>query len=139
MNNKNAQIDTEIVHRLIKIPALWVKDGVIITKTFDEVCADIANKRNTAWCGAYELIKHDNQKEECFIVPKSKSLKILEDDNQPQDAEKKTKGKLRSIDQNIEKNRKLDKQLLHKDELTNKSQKKLKNLRNNCTMTSAHL
>jgi hypothetical protein len=37
-----------------------------IGKSFDEVCQDILNKRNTDYCGAYELIKHDKLKKECF-------------------------------------------------------------------------
>lgn len=42
-----------------------------ITKSFDEVCQDIMNKRNTDYCGAYELMKHDKLKNECFkLKPK---------------------------------------------------------------------
>ena len=37
-----------------------------ITKSFEEVCQDILNKRNTDYCGAYELIKHDKLKKEYF-------------------------------------------------------------------------
>lgn len=37
-----------------------------IQKSFDEVCRDIENKRNNDYCGAYELIKHDKLKNECF-------------------------------------------------------------------------
>jgi hypothetical protein len=45
-----------------------------ITKSFDEVCKDILNKRNTDYCGAYELMRHDKLKNECFKVkPKAGS------------------------------------------------------------------
>jgi len=39
-----------------------------ISKSFEEVCQDIMNKRNTDYCGAYELIKHDKLKNECFKI-----------------------------------------------------------------------
>ena len=61
LNNKNAQIDTEIVQALFTF-------NLNITKTFDEVCQDILNKRNTDYCGAYELMKHDKLKSECFKI-----------------------------------------------------------------------
>ena len=59
INNKNAQIDTTIVNELFRY-------NPNIGKSFDEVCQDILNKRNTDYCGAYELIKHDKLKKECF-------------------------------------------------------------------------
>jgi 5'-AMP-activated protein kinase, catalytic alpha subunit len=61
MNNKNAQIDTQIAQELFTL-------NLNITKTFDEVCQDILNKRNTDYCGAYELMKHDKLKSECFKI-----------------------------------------------------------------------
>jgi hypothetical protein len=59
MNNKSNQIDRQIVKELFTF-------NLNITKDFDEVCQDILNKRNTDYCGAYELIKHDKIKNECF-------------------------------------------------------------------------
>jgi len=44
-----------------------------ITKSFEEVSQDILNKRNTDYCGAYELIKHDKIKNECFKIKKGPS------------------------------------------------------------------
>jgi len=61
MNNKNAQIDKQIVNELFNL-------NMSITKSFDEVCQDIMNKRNTDYCGAYELMKHDKLKNECFKI-----------------------------------------------------------------------
>lgn len=61
MNNKNAQIDTQIVHELFQL-------NLNINKSFDEVSQDILNKRNTDYCGAYELMKHDKLKNECFKI-----------------------------------------------------------------------
>lgn len=59
INSKNAQIDSSIVNELFRYNSN-------IGKTYDEVCQDILNKRNTDYCGAYELIKHDKLKKECF-------------------------------------------------------------------------
>lgn len=59
MNNKSSQIDKQLVQELFKL-------NLNITKSFDEVCQDILNKRNTDYCGAYELMKHDKIKKECF-------------------------------------------------------------------------
>ena len=52
-------VDKKIVHDLFSL-------NLNITKSFDEVCQDILNKRNTDYCGAYELIKHDKLKKEYF-------------------------------------------------------------------------
>ena len=52
-------VDKKIVHDLFNL-------NLNITKSFDEVCQDILNKRNTDYCGAYELIKHDKLKKEYF-------------------------------------------------------------------------
>lgn len=52
-------VDKKIVQELFKL-------NLNITKSFDEVCQDILNKRNTDYCGAYELIKHDKLKKEYF-------------------------------------------------------------------------
>lgn len=59
MNTKNNQIDKSIVKDLFNL-------NLNITKTFEEVCNDIENRRNNDYCGAYELIKHDKLKNECF-------------------------------------------------------------------------
>ena len=59
MNTKNNQIDRQIVKDLFNL-------NLNVQKTFDEVCKDIENKRNNDYCGAYELIKHDKLKNECF-------------------------------------------------------------------------
>ena len=52
-------VDKKIVQELFKL-------NLNITKSFDDVCQDILNKRNTDYCGAYELIKHDKLKKEYF-------------------------------------------------------------------------
>ena len=44
------------------------KMNMNINKSIEEVCHDIMNKRNTDYCGAYELMKHDKLKSECFKV-----------------------------------------------------------------------
>jgi hypothetical protein len=36
--------------------------------SFDGVCRDILNKKNIDYCGAYELMKHDKLKSECFEI-----------------------------------------------------------------------
>lgn len=59
MNSKNNQIDKSIVKELFNL-------NLNIQKSFDDVCLDIENKRNNDYCGAYELIKHDKLKNECF-------------------------------------------------------------------------
>lgn len=37
-----------------------------ITKTFEEVCQDIQEKKSVDHVGAYELMKHDKMKQDCF-------------------------------------------------------------------------
>ncbi len=37
-----------------------------ISKTFDEVCKDIIEKKSVDYVGAYELIKHEKLKMKCF-------------------------------------------------------------------------
>jgi len=37
-----------------------------ITKTFDEVCQDILDRKSVEYVGAYELMKHDKMKMQCF-------------------------------------------------------------------------
>ena len=101
MNTKNSQIDTQIVQELFTL-------NLNIQKNFDEVCQDILNKRNTDYCGAYELIKHDKLKNECFKIPGK-------DKNDDEQKQKKKQGKLRSVQQIIEKNKKLN-VLLNKPE-----------------------
>ena len=63
-----------------------------INKTFEEVCQDILNKRNTDYCGAYELMKHDKLKNECFKTDQKKDNK---------------KKKLRSVNMILQRNRDL--------------------------------
>jgi carbon catabolite-derepressing protein kinase len=65
MNTKNNQVDKEIVQQLFKL-------NLNIQKSFEEVCQDILNKRNTEYCGAYELMKHDKLKNECFKTAKQR-------------------------------------------------------------------
>ena len=66
MNNKNSQIDEDIVRDLFNL-------NLNIQKSFEEVKHDIMNKRNTDYCGAYELMKHDKLKNECFkVLPKGR-------------------------------------------------------------------
>jgi hypothetical protein len=87
MNNKNAQIDTQIVHELFSL-------NLNINKSFDEVSQDILNKRNTDYCGAYELMKHDKLKNECFKIKGKDNSNMSDQEN----AKKKRKqGKLRSV------------------------------------------
>lgn len=59
INTKNNQIDNAIVNQLFQF-------NPNIGKSFEEVCQDILNKRNTDYCGAYELMRHDKLKKECF-------------------------------------------------------------------------
>lgn len=63
------------------------------TKNFDDVCQDILNKKNTDYCGAYELMKHDKLKSECFKI---KDPKMSASGNKSQSKKKKI-GKLRSV------------------------------------------
>ena len=37
-----------------------------INKSFDEVCQDIVEKKSLDHVGAYELMKHDKMKKQCF-------------------------------------------------------------------------
>lgn len=37
-----------------------------ITKTFDQVCQDILDRKNYEHVGAYELLKHEQMKRQCF-------------------------------------------------------------------------
>jgi len=100
INNKNAQIDQQIVQELFSL-------NLNITKTFDEVCQDILNKRNTDYCGAYELMKHDKLKNDCFSAANIKkgNSAILEDQDPEQRRKQRKTGKLRSIQQILERNR----------------------------------
>lgn len=74
MNNKNAQIDTQIVHELFQL-------NLNINKSFEEVSQDILNKRNTDYCGAYELMKHDKLKNECFRINKNEDNNMTDTEN----------------------------------------------------------
>lgn len=96
MNNKNAQIDTQIAQELFTL-------NLNITKTFDEVCQDILNKRNTDYCGAYELMKHDKLKSECFKISAITGKAHDEDKN-----DKKKQGKLKTIQKVINKNKEIN-------------------------------
>ena len=89
MSNKNAQIDTEIVKELFTL-------NLNITKSPEEVCQDIQNKRNTDYCGAYELMKHDKLKNECFKVNKKER-------SESASGRHRKEGKLNSIQQILEK------------------------------------
>lgn len=55
----DSQVDLEIVKQLFEI------DKRII-KSMDQVCKDIAEKKAIDYVGAYELIKHNKMKKECF-------------------------------------------------------------------------
>jgi len=96
MNNKNAQIDTQIAQELFTL-------NLNITKTFDEVCQDILNKRNTDYCGAYELMNHDKLKSECFKISAITGKAHDEDKN-----DKKKQGKLKTIQKVINKNKEIN-------------------------------
>ena len=37
-----------------------------ITKSFEEVCQDILDRKTVEYVGAYELMKHDKMKMQCF-------------------------------------------------------------------------
>lgn len=39
-----------------------------INKSFEEVCQDIADKKSVEYVGAYELMKHDKMKKQCFTT-----------------------------------------------------------------------
>lgn len=86
MNNKSSQVDKQIVQELFNL-------NLNITKSFEEVCQDILNKRNTDYCGAYELIKHDKIKNECFKTKKSHA------------SEAKKEGKLDNIQSILDRSR----------------------------------
>ena len=95
MNIKNTKINPKIVQELLKIYPT-------IDKTFEEVCQDILTKKNLDYCGAYELLNHDELKKKCFLPRKNKQKAIG-----PQDKEEKPKsnnakvGKLRSVNRII--------------------------------------
>lgn len=67
------------------------------------MCQDILNKRNTDYCGAYELIKHDKLKKECFqlgskqMVNNYMSGMTRQSENSENEKKKKKQGKLKSI------------------------------------------
>jgi hypothetical protein len=42
-----------------------------------EVIKDIADKKNVDYCGAYELMKHDKLKQECFDSPVGRSSRTI--------------------------------------------------------------
>lgn len=65
-----------------------------INKSFDEVSQDILNKRNTDYCGAYELMKHDKLKNECFKIKGKDNQNMSDDEN---GKKKRKEGKLRSV------------------------------------------
>jgi len=48
-------IDKDLVQQLMNIDRR-------ITKTFEEVCQDILDKKSFEFVGAYELMKHDKMK-----------------------------------------------------------------------------
>jgi hypothetical protein len=130
LNTKNAQIDTEIVKALFSF-------NLNITKTFDEVCQDILNKRNTDYCGAYELMKHDKLKSECFKIAGQKP-------KQNNFVEKKKIGKFKSIQKIIDKNREINdmvsqlrsgSRIVSLNDQALKAKKKIGSL----TMSTAHL
>lgn len=52
-------IDKDLVLHLMNIDRR-------ITKTFDEVCQDILDRKSVEYVGAYELMKHDKMKMQCF-------------------------------------------------------------------------
>mmetsp|Transcript_9514 Transcript_9514/g.12962 ORF Transcript_9514/g.12962 Transcript_9514/m.12962 type:complete len:145 (-) Transcript_9514:1216-1650(-) len=52
-------IDKDLVRQLMNIDRR-------ITKTFEEVCQDILDKKSVEYVGAYELMKHDKLKMQCF-------------------------------------------------------------------------
>lgn len=52
-------VDTEIVRMLFEVDSK-------LTKTFDEVAKDVADKKSIDYVGSYELMKHDKLKRECF-------------------------------------------------------------------------
>ena len=46
---------------------LWFRQiDLRINKTFEEVCQDIVEKKSLEHVGAYELMKHDKMKMQCF-------------------------------------------------------------------------
>jgi serine/threonine protein kinase len=58
---KENEIDHEIVKKLFTL-----NFENPITKSYDEVVKDIRDKKNTDYCGAFELMRHDKLKKECF-------------------------------------------------------------------------
>ena len=47
-----------------------------INKTFQDVCKDILEKKSVEHVGAYELMKHDKMKRQCFTGDRAKSAMI---------------------------------------------------------------
>ena len=45
-----------------------------ISKTFEEVCQDIHEKKSADHVGAYELMKHDKMKRQCFTAPAAQNI-----------------------------------------------------------------
>ena len=109
-----------------------------ITKTFDEVCQDILNKRNTDYCGAYELMKHDKLKSECFKID------TITGQKKNNFMDKKKQGKFKSVQKIIEKNKDINDlvsqlQTDKQGKIQVSSSAKLKKKIGSLTMSNAHL
>ena len=63
MLKQENEIDLDIVNRLFEI---YASKNTPISKTKQEVIKEILDKKNVDYCGAYELMKHDKLKQECF-------------------------------------------------------------------------
>ena len=68
------------------------------------MCQDILNKRNTDYCGAYELMKHDKLKNECFQIAGQQQ----EEEKKEGEGSSKKQGKLKSIQKIINKNKEIN-------------------------------
>lgn len=71
-----------------------------IKKTPAEVSKDILSKRNCDYCGAYELMKHDKMKKQCFSNNKQSAANnnfMSDSENNGQEKKSKKQGKLKSI------------------------------------------
>jgi phage gp16-like protein len=62
MHSRPVEIDRDIVNKLFQLtPALRERSE-------EEIIKAIKDKKNTDFCGIYELFYHDKLKQECFKI-----------------------------------------------------------------------
>ena len=80
-----------------------------VDKSFEEMANDISSKKNFNYCGAYELLNHDELKKKCFLPRRNKSSNHNQEEEKAPKKKKKTKiGKLRSINKIISRDHELN-------------------------------